>query len=94
MKIRKRLRGFATPSFIHSVEELQAREDRLVLAITRKAGYDLRYAMHGRVIAKAWLSNNQELFGRYRRLFLMLDSFPENEPRFPLTYRDCVDAAA
>lgn len=76
-----------------TTDELKAREDQLVARMMRQSGYDLRYAMHGRAFAKEWLSNNERLFNKYRRSFLMLDSFPENEARFSLTYRHCVEAA-
>ena len=46
--------------------------------------------MHGRLVAKEWLSNNEALFERYRRMFLMLDLYPENEHRFQLRHEDCV----
>ena len=34
------------------------------------------------------LSDQRGLFNKYRKAFLMLDQFPENEPRFPLTFDD------
>ena len=75
-----------------TTDERKAREDRVVERMMRQSGYDLRYAMHGRVHAKEWLSDNERLFNEFRRSFLMIDLFPENEVRFPVSYRDCVDA--
>jgi len=76
-----------------TTEELKAREDRLVEQMVRQSGYDLRYAIHGRSQAKEWLSANETFFDKFRRSFLMIDLFPENEARFPVTYRQCIDAA-
>jgi hypothetical protein len=75
-------------------DELKAREDRLVEMIVRQHRYDLRHAMNARAYVKEWLSNNERVFDHYRRSFLMIDSFPENEDRFSLTYRSCSEAAA
>ena len=47
-------------------------------------GYDLRHAMNARLFAAERLSNNERLFKEYRRAFLMIDSFPENEERISI----------
>ena len=76
-----------------TTDELKACENRLVEKLMRQSGYDLRYAMLGRVHAREFLCGNEKLFNKFRRSFLMIDSFPESEARFPLTYRHCIDAA-
>ena len=73
-----------------TTEQLQTREGRMVDHLMRTSHYNLRAAMHGRLVAKEWLSNNEALFERYRRMFLMLDLYPENERRFQLRHEDCV----
>jgi hypothetical protein len=72
-------------------DERKAREDELVVKMMRQSGYNLRYAAQSRVLAKEGLADNESLFKKFRRSFLMIDSFPENKARFPLTYRDCVE---
>jgi hypothetical protein len=71
-----------------SQEELGARENALVAQIARQFNYDIGRAMHSRAVAREWLADHRTQFEKYRRSFLMLDLFPENEARFPISYAD------
>jgi hypothetical protein len=76
-----------------SADKLQEREDRIVVTWMRQSGLDLGRAISVRALAREYLSDSERRFNEFRRSFLMLDSFPENEARFRLTYPDCVEAA-
>jgi len=76
-----------------SPEALREREDEMVATLMRGSNYDIRFAMHGRQFARERLANQEAMFWQFRRSFLMLDTFPENEPRFQLTYSQCVGTA-
>ncbi len=39
------------------------------------------------------LRNHRFWFDRLRQKFLMLDAFPENAKRFPLTFEECSKSA-
>jgi hypothetical protein len=75
-----------------SPDALGERTDNIVVQWVRRSGYDLRYAIYGRPIARQSLESTEESFDHFRRSFLLLDLFPDNATRFALTYRDCVDA--
>ena len=76
-----------------SLEEQQAREDRLVEHFVRKSGYDLRFAIQGRALVRELLANTEKSFYHFHRIFMMLEDFPENSSRFGLTYEQCMGAA-
>jgi hypothetical protein len=73
-----------------STEETQAqRVNRLVADLARAQSLDVNQTMQLRAAITQDLEDHESWFALYRSRFLMLDLFPENAPRFPLTYADC-----
>jgi hypothetical protein len=70
-------------------EALRSREDDVVAGMVRRSGYDLQYAVVGRPLTKAFLADRERQFQEFRRSFLMLDDFPENDDRFQVTFAEC-----
>lgn len=66
------------------------RLNRLVADLARVKALDVQETMQLRVALSADLDNHQAWFSHYREHFLLLDLFPGNEPRFQLSYSDCV----
>lgn len=77
-----------------TADGLKARQDSVVTQMVRHAGYDLRVALYARPLAQQYLENTEKSFAQFRRSFLMLDLFPDNEGRFAMSYRDCLHARA
>lgn len=69
-------------------DQLQARENEIVAEIVRRRGGDLLAGMDARERARRMLREHSELFQHYREPFLMLDTWPDNAPRFALTYNE------
>jgi hypothetical protein len=76
-----------------TADALRTREDQMVVTLMRQSNYDLRFAIQGRQLAREHLTDHETTFKQFRQKFLMLDMFPENEPRFQLTYAQCVGSA-
>jgi len=70
----------------------QARERKLVKKLQRRARKDpnLRLPLDIRRRVRDDIADDESHFQRYKKRFLMLNDFPENEKRFPLTRDDCL----
>jgi hypothetical protein len=78
--------------YVHSLstEVTQAeRVNRLVADLARAQTLDVKQTMQLRAALTQRLDDHESWFRTYRARFLMLDLYPENESRFPLTYADC-----
>jgi hypothetical protein len=71
--------------------KLKEREDEIVAEIVRKQGCDLTVAFDARQMARTQLADHQTTFDLYRKQFLWIDEFPDNNHRFKLTLSDCVN---
>ena len=74
---------------IEAEETHDSRVNRLVTDIARARRLDVNQTRELRLTISAGLRDHQTWFNHYRTRFLMLDLYPENEPRFPLTFEDC-----
>jgi len=70
------------------------RVSRLVVDLARQQGADLRQTMYWRYEITKDIRDYSRWFEHYRKKFLMLDLFPDNERRFPMRYNDCRPVAA
>lgn len=75
-------------------EETQPqRVSRLVADLARSQQLDVLQTMQLRDQIARQLDDHARWFAHYRTHFLMLDLFPDNARRFPLTYDDCRGSA-
>jgi hypothetical protein len=74
---------------IDGEEPHDLRVNRLVAEIARARQLDLNGTRELRLTISADLRDYKKWFNHYRTHFLMLDLYPDNEPRFPLTFEDC-----
>lgn len=79
---------------IEADESHAERVNHLVAEIARAGNLDINQSMQVRAGLSADLQNHARWFAHYRTNFLMLDLFPANERRFPLSYEDCGRPAA
>jgi len=70
---------------------LGIRENNIVAGIVRRNNYDLSKAFQVRDLVRQALRDHRSQFDRLRKGFLMLDSFPENNHRFKLTFEHCLE---
>jgi hypothetical protein len=75
-------------------ETQEARVNRLVTEIARVRGLDVLQTAELRLSISSDINDHPTWFSYYKTRFLMLDLFPENESRFPLTVHDCMPDAA
>lgn len=74
----------------HDTEDGRLRRvNQIVTALTRDLGGDLDTTMRVRTEIDAALADTEQWFEFYRHRFLLLDMFPENAARFPLSFKDC-----
>jgi hypothetical protein len=66
----------------------------LVADAARLRSLDVLQTAQFREEVSPTLDDHEKWFMMYRKRFLMLEEFPENEPRFPLRFHDCGQAAA
>jgi hypothetical protein len=85
--------------FLHdrcSPTELEKRVESLMHCIRWKYFIDHCRPMpmsvfeYWRTAMRQYVENHDEHFNRFRREYFMLDLFPENDRRFPLTLADCL----
>ncbi len=82
-------------AFTHYVETLATEEsqsqrvNRLVAEVARAQNLDVSATMRARAALSEAMADNVSWFNHYKATFLMLDLFPENATRFPLTFDDC-----
>lgn len=75
-----------------SAEALRERENRLVAGITSARDLTALDVTALRLQIRADLADHRAAYDRIRETFLMLDLFPEDRPRFGLTYDRCFPA--
>ncbi len=87
----------AFESYLESLETEESPEQRLNRMVAKAArawDLDVTQTMQVREQFRAAFDDHARWFEYYRTRFLMLDEFPENEPRFPLRLDDCGASAA
>ena len=72
-----------------TAESQTQRVNRVLADLARAQTLDVTQTMTRRAEITADLGDHKRWFNHYRSHFLMLDLFPENEDRFPLSYDDC-----
>jgi hypothetical protein len=77
-----------------SEERLRDAENEIAAEIVRRRGGDLLAGMEARHRAHQMLLQHADMFAYYRKTFLLIDLFPENDERFRLTYDDCAGVSA
>jgi hypothetical protein len=71
-------------------DELHRRENQTVADVALARGLDVRQTAILREQVKRDLRDHPRNYDRMRKRFLMLDLFPQNAPKFGLTYEKCV----
>lgn len=79
---------------IATAEKDNERATRILARIAPQLGLDDRRKESARARLKEFLRNHRFWFDRLRRTFLMLDDFPNNSKRFPLTFDECTKGTA
>ena len=69
------------------------RASRIVAQIAPRLGRDVQKTLKARAFIEAYLKDRRFWFNRLRTHFLMLDLFPKNAARFPLTFEECTRGA-
>jgi hypothetical protein len=75
-------------------EQMLAQENEIVAEVVRRHGYDIHVGMQARLRAKELLGDHEKYYTFFRRSFLMIDRFPENDARFTLSFADCAGIAS
>jgi len=75
-------------------ESQEARVNRLVAEAARTSGLDVVQTAITRAEFRHSLDDHEFWYTKYKTHFLMLDLFPENAVRFPLTLADCLPRSA
>jgi len=70
-------------------DALKERENEIVAEILRHRHHDITVAFDARALAHQMLRDHSTAFAFFRRTFLFIDMFPDNEARFKLNYTDC-----
>ena len=79
---------------IATSENNDKRASGILAQIARQLGRDVTQKTQARDFIRELLKNHRFWFDRLRRHFLMLDLFPRNASRFPLTFDECTKGAA
>jgi len=74
-------------------EVLQQREDKLVAQAIKSGNVGKEQLLQLRLSIRKDLRDHRKLFEHFRRIFLMLDIFPERADRYGLTYDLCFDGS-
>jgi hypothetical protein len=81
-------------SQIATAERDQERVSRIVAQIAPRLDLDVGKTMQARAFIQDLMKNHRFWWERLRTHFLMLDLFPANSVRFPLTFEECTKRAA
>ena len=82
---RTYVKQLATP------EVLQRREDEIVANVIKNSTVARPQLLQLRLSVRRDLRDHRRLFERFRRIFLMIDLFPDRADRYGLTYDPCFD---
>src|SRR5207249_4268674 len=83
---------WAFDRYVHdqTPEEVADRENKAVAVIVRAKGLDVAQAALVRADVREMMTDHRRWYYQLRDRHLMVDLFPNNATRFPLSFEDCI----